>query len=114
MYVTNYSDVQAEPGGIDGLTVRWVINASQGATSTAMRVLELQPGKLSPKHQHDHEHEVFVLSGEGEVESDGEVHRIQTGSVVFTARSEDHQFRNTGDEVLRFIDVLSFSAIRLE
>jgi hypothetical protein len=30
MYVKDYRDVPSEPGGADRLTVRWVINASQG------------------------------------------------------------------------------------
>ena len=112
MYVTEYQTVPAEPGGIDGLTVRWVINASQGATNFAMRVLELQPGKLSPMHSHDHEHEVFVLTGEGEVETKSGKAPIKAGSVVFISNQEGHQFRNTGEEVLRFIDVIAFSSLR--
>jgi quercetin dioxygenase-like cupin family protein len=112
MYVTDYQLVPTEPGGIDGLTVRWVINALQGATNFAMRVLELQPGKLSPMHQHDHEHEVFVISGEGEVETVGGKMSVKSGSVVFIPISESHQFRNTGHDALRFIDVIAFSTFR--
>jgi hypothetical protein len=36
MYVKDYREVPAELGGMDGLTVRWVINASQGATNFAI------------------------------------------------------------------------------
>jgi quercetin dioxygenase-like cupin family protein len=112
MYVTDYQTVPAEPGGVDGLTVRWVINASQGATNFAMRVLELQPGKLSPMHQHDHEHEVFVINGEGEIETADGRASIKSGAVVFVSNNESHQFRNTGKDVLRFIDVIAFSTFR--
>jgi len=112
MYVTDYQSVPTEPGGIDGLTVRWAINASQGATKFAMRVLELQPGKLSPMHQHDHEHEVFVIAGEGEVETVGGKTSIKSGSVIFISINESHQFRNTGNDMLRFIDVIAFSTLR--
>ena len=111
MYVKDYRDVPAEPGGADGLTMRWVINASQGATNFAMRVLELEPGKTSPFHQHDNEHEVFVLAGEGEVETLEGSNSIKAGSVVFVPDRESHQFRNTGKEVMRFIDVVVFSII---
>jgi len=109
MYVKDYRDVPAEPGGADGLTVRWVINASQGATNFAMRVLELEPGKASPFHQHDNEHEVFVLEGEGEVETLKGSSYVEPGSVVFIPEMESHQFRNTGKEIMRFIDVVAFS-----
>ena len=111
MYVKNYLDVPSEPGGTQGLTVRWVINASQGATNFAMRIFELEPGKVSPFHQHDNEHEIFVLDGQGEVETLEGSNPIKTGSVVFIPEKESHQFRNTGKEILRFIDVVTFAII---
>jgi quercetin dioxygenase-like cupin family protein len=111
MYVKDYRDVPSEPGGADGLTIRWVINASQGATTFAMRVLELEPGKVSPLHQHDNEHEAFVLEGQGEVESGNSSKTINEGSVVFIPGRETHQFRNTGKNTLRFIDVVTFPII---
>ena len=111
MYVKNYRDVPSEPGGADGLTMRWVINASQGATNFAMRVLELEPGKTSPFHQHDNEHEVFVLEGAGEVETLEGSSKLRAGSVVFIPEKESHQFRNTGKIMMRFIDAISFASI---
>ena len=108
MYVKDYREVPSEPGGADGLTMRWVINASQGATNFAMRVLELEPGKVSPFHQHDNEHEVFVLDGQGEVETSEGSKTVKAGSVVFIPERENHQFRNTGKKDLRFIDVVAF------
>ena len=111
MYVKDYRDVPSEPGGADGLTIRWVINASQGATNFAMRILELEPEKVSPFHQHDNEHEIFVLEGQGEVETLEGSSPIKAGSAVFVPEKESHQFRNTGKDVLRFIDVVTFSII---
>jgi quercetin dioxygenase-like cupin family protein len=111
MYVKNYREVPSEPGGAVGLTVRWVINASQGATNFAMRVFELEPGKESPFHQHDNEHEAFVLAGSGEIETDEGSANLQEGSVIFIPAQQSHRFRNTGQDVLRFIDVISFATI---
>jgi quercetin dioxygenase-like cupin family protein len=111
MYVKDYREVPSEPGGADGLTMRWVINASQGATNFAMRVLELEPGKVSPFHQHENEHEVFVLDGQGEVETLEGSQPIKAGTVVFIPERESHQFRNSGKDILRFIDVIAFSII---
>jgi len=111
MYVRDYRDVPSEPGGADGLSIRWVINASQGATNFAMRVLELEPGKVSPLHQHDNEHEAFVLEGQGEVKTGEDSKPIKEGSVVFIPGKEAHQFRNTGQTTMRFIDVVTFPII---
>jgi quercetin dioxygenase-like cupin family protein len=101
MYVKDYREVPSEPSGTDGLTVRWVINASQGATNFAMRVFELEPGKESPFHKHENEHEAFVLKGRGKIETD-------EGTAVFIPAQENHRFRNTGKDTLRFIDVIRF------
>ena len=111
MYVKDYREVPSEPGGADGLTTRWVINASQGATNFAMRVFELEPGKESPFHKHENEHEAFVLKGSGEIETDEGVAKFKKGSAIFIPAQENHRFRNTGKKTLRFIDVISFSLI---
>jgi quercetin dioxygenase-like cupin family protein len=108
MYVKDYREVPVEPGGSDGLTVRWVINASQGATNFAMRVFELEPGKESPFHKHENEHEAWVLAGSGELETDGGMAKLKEGSALFISAQEKHRFRNTGKDILRFIDVIKF------
>lgn len=111
MYIKDYRELPVESSGVDGLTVRWAINASQGASNFGMRVMELEPGKSSQMHQHDNEHEIFVLAGEGEVETNGEVHPLSEGSVLFIPSNESHQFHNSGTEVMRFIDVVMFPLI---
>ena len=108
MYVKDYREVPSEPGGSKGLTVRWVINASQGATNFAMRVFELEPGKETPLHQHENEHEAFVLAGIGELETGDGKAKLEEGSALFISAQENHCFRNTGDDTLRFIDVIKF------
>ena len=108
MYVKDYRDVPSEPGGADGLTVRWVINASQGAMNFAMRVFELEPGAESPFHKHENEHEAYVLGGSGEIETDEGIAELKEGSALFIPAHENHRFRNTGDDTLRFIDVIKF------
>jgi quercetin dioxygenase-like cupin family protein len=108
MYVKDYRDVPSEPGGAVGLTVRWVINASQGAMSFAMRVFELEPGIESPFHQHENEHEAFVLAGSGKIETAEGSEELKEGSAIFIQAYENHRFRNTGTDVLRIIDVIRF------
>lgn len=108
MYIKDYREVPSEPGGSEGLTVRWVINASQGATNFAMRVFELRPGKESPFHTHENEHEAFVLAGRGEVETDEGAAKLKEGSALFIPAQQNHRFRNTGTDILRFIDVIKF------
>jgi len=112
MYVKDYREVPTEPGGSDGLTVRWVINASQGASNFAMRIFELQPGKGSPFHKHENEHEAYVLAGSGEIETEDGIAEIKEGSTIFITAQENHRFRNTGKDVLRFIDIIAFATMQ--
>jgi len=108
MYTKNYREVPVEETGVEGLTARWVITASQGAENFSMRLLELAPLKSTPKHQHDSEHEIFVLVGRGEVETENGVFPIREGTVIYVSPNEVHRFNNTGADILRFVDAVMF------
>ena len=67
-----------------------------------MRLFEVAPGGYIPLHTYKWEHEVFILEGEG-VATDGEKEfKIKSGTVVYVAPEERHQFRNTGADTLEF------------
>jgi quercetin dioxygenase-like cupin family protein len=108
MYIKNYRELPVEQTGVDGLTVRWGINASQGASNFSMRLLELAPSKSTPMHQHDSEHEIFVLVGMGSVETEDNIFPIRDGSVIYIAPNEIHKFNNTGASILRMVDAVMF------
>ena len=88
---------------VEGVTMRMVIGPEDGAPVFNMRVFEVEPGHVTPHHSHWWEHEVFVLSGQGIVKTDQGHRPIDHGNTVFVPGGDMHQFRNTGDEVLRFI-----------
>lgn len=111
MYIKYYKELPVESSGVDGLSVRWAINASQGASNFGMRIMELQPGKSSQMHQHDNEHEIFVLAGQGKVETNGESQSISEGAVLYIPPQENHQFHNTGEQAMVFIDVVLFPVV---
>ncbi len=102
MKVANYADTQPTEE-VPGVFKREVITARDGAPNFCMRVFEVKTGSSTPNHSHPWEHEVFVLAGRGVVESKEGESPIARGSVVFVAPDEQHCFRNTGNEVLRFI-----------
>lgn len=108
MYIRNYREIPVEQTGVEGLTVRWGINASQGATNFSMRLLELAPMKSTPMHQHDSEHEIYVLVGKGEVETADNVYPIREGSIIYVSPNEVHRFNNTGASILRMVDAVMF------
>jgi quercetin dioxygenase-like cupin family protein len=100
--VRHIEEVEAEPA-YEGVTMRVAIGPEQGAPVFNMRVFEVQPKRKSPHHSHWWEHEVFVLSGKGVVVTEQGELPIEHGSTVFVPGGEMHQFRNTGEDVLRFI-----------
>jgi quercetin dioxygenase-like cupin family protein len=86
-----------------GVSLRVVIGEEEGAPTFVMRVFDVEPGASSPRHSHDWEHEVFILSGKGRVYGGGREVDLSPGCTVFVPPMEEHQFSNTGEEVLRFI-----------
>jgi quercetin dioxygenase-like cupin family protein len=102
IHVRDFRDVEAQPA-VEGVTMRLVIGPEQGAPVFNMRVFEVQPGHSTPHHSHSWEHEVFVLTGQGIVRTEQGDELLGHGTTVFVPGGEMHQFRNTGDESLRFI-----------
>ena len=109
MKIERWTDTEEQVAeGVEGVTVRWVINDTDGAPHFAMRVFDVQPGRSTPYHNHWWEHEVFVLDGDGVVvQEDGET-AISSGSVILVEGDEMHRFRNTGEGVMRFICLIPF------
>lgn len=110
MYIKNYRELPVEQTGVEGLTARWAITATQGAQNFSMRLLELAPLKSTPMHQHESEHEIYVLVGRGEVVTEEGSHPIREGTVLYIAPNEVHHFNNTGADILRFIDAVMYPA----
>jgi quercetin dioxygenase-like cupin family protein len=47
-----------------------------------------------------------MLEGQGEVLNNGEYQAVKAGSFSFIEADTLHQFRNTGDEVFKFICIV--------
>lgn len=103
--VRDFREVEAQPA-VEGVTMRVAIGPAEGAPFFNLRVFEVQPKHATPLHSHWWEHEVFVLSGKGVVHTGEAELPIGHGSAVFVPGGDQHQFRNTGDDLLRFICVV--------
>jgi quercetin dioxygenase-like cupin family protein len=107
--IKHWTDVPAEDiPGLEGATIRWVINEQDGAPHFALRVIEVQPGAATPHHSHWWEHEIFVLNGKGVAITKAGETPMSSGTTILTAKDKMHQFRNVGQEVLRFICLVPF------
>src|SRR3990172_6304134 len=114
MQIKKLTDVPANDvtmEGAAGCKVRWLVGEKENAPTFAMREFEVAPGGPTPHHFHDYEHEVYVLAGEGTVLDGDRELPLAAGDVVFVAPNDVHQFRNTGNEPMRFLCLIPNSAM---
>lgn len=91
------------PPEAKGVEMRLLIHRAEGAPNFYMRQFTVAPEGFTPRHRHDWEHEVYVLSGRGEACTPDGPHPLKAGDCIFVPPREEHQFRNTGDEPLKFL-----------
>jgi uncharacterized cupin superfamily protein len=100
------------PIGMRTVGTRFALRYAEGARPLGLRthdfeVAEVPPGRQGGRlHRHDGDEELFVvLSGRGELLTEHAAIPIQAGDILgFPPRYQlPHAFRNTGDEVLRYL-----------
>lgn len=113
MKVQSANSIENRPVEMEGAeqcSVRWLVDAHDGAPNFAMRKFEVAPGGFTPRHHHPYEHEVYILEGEGEIWEGDQPHPLKAGDVVYVAPDELHQFKNTGSSSLKFLCLVPNSA----
>ena len=92
-----------------GLGTRYVIAAEQTGGAFAVVEHELAPRALgAPMHAHEHEDETsHVSSGRLGVQIGDEVVEARAGDTVFKPRGVAHAFWNSGDDPVRFLEIIT-------
>ncbi|MFN3410747.1 MAG: cupin domain-containing protein [Exilispira sp.] len=102
--VENIPFEQVTMDGAKDTEYKVVIGKKEGAENFIMRIFKIQPGGNSPLHSHEWEHENYFLKGSGEIRnSKGESIKVKAGDVAFIPPFEEHQYFNSGSEILEFI-----------
>ncbi len=83
-----------------------LIANKEGWEDYVMRYFEVGEDGFSPKHIHPWPHIVYVLGGEGVIEIEGKSHDVKAGSFAFISNNLEHQFLNTGKDILSFICIV--------
>jgi quercetin dioxygenase-like cupin family protein len=111
MKVFHYNTVKTQDaeGGATKTKIRWLITKEMGAQNFAMRLFEMEAGGHSPLHTHPWEHEVFILEGEGQLFDGTQATPFGVGDAVFVPANERHQFKNTGQKLLRFLCLIPYT-----
>lgn len=101
--VSDISLKSVDISGAKNTSIRVLISKADGAENFAMRLFEIAPNGNTPLHSHPHEHEVFILEGSGVFVCDGREYEIMPEKFIFVPGNIEHQFKNTGESVLRFL-----------
>jgi quercetin dioxygenase-like cupin family protein len=113
MKIEKSSNIRKSPVETEGakdVTIRWLISKEDGAENFALRMFEVQPGGHTPLHSHPHEHEVFIVEGRGTFVYEGTQNPFGAEHVIFVPGDKEHQFKNTGDSVLRMLCIIPATA----
>ena len=106
------NEVQME--GAAGCQVQILVGNDEQAPNFVMRQFEVAPGGHTPRHFHPYEHEVFVLEGSGVVvdgpDEDATERPLHPGDAIYVAPDDVHQFKNTGQSVMKFLCMIPNSA----
>lgn len=114
MLIKKINNVPAKPVEMDGaekVRMRLLLSEADKAPTFRMRLFEVEPGGFSPYHTHDYEHEVLILEGEGELRGKEKRFPLRPGDVVLVVPDEEHQFKNTGNDVFKFICLIPIKKI---
>lgn len=97
----------AEVASLPGVRVPGKAFLAEALNLTGMEISVnvMPPGGAVPfRHKHRrHEETYFVIAGHGQMQVDGEVIELQSGSVVSVMPDGDRTWRNTGSEPLYYI-----------
>jgi len=89
-----------------GASIKALISPNEGWDGHVMRVLELEVGGHSPRHEHPWPHINYILEGQGIVFLDGEEIEVKSGSYAYIPSGKMHQFINTGTSTFKFICIV--------
>ena len=80
------------------------IGEMQGAPFSAY-IVTAKPGQGPPLHQHPYVEVAFVIEGLARITVGDEEREVQTGGIAVIPPNTPHRFVNSGDTLLRQIDV---------
>ena len=86
--------------------IRALVGPSEGWDSHDMRVIEVEAGGYTPRHQHNWPHINYILEGEGTLFIEGKEERALKGSYAYIPANSLHQFKASATQGLKFICIV--------
>lgn len=91
---------------VKGVKAYYITASSDASNEKKMRIYEISPGGISPRHSHKWEHDWFLHAGEAEIYFDGKWATAKKGSIIFIPGGMEHQIRNSAKELLIIVSPL--------
>ncbi|UTW58707.1 cupin domain-containing protein [Kordiimonas sp. SCSIO 12603] len=113
MHIVKMDNVKTPTIDLGGERIFELLNASTaggGVKNHSMILLELDPGQSSPKvpHFHKHSEETYiVLSGNAEMNIEGDIFQLEEGDIAVAGCGEKHQITAVGNETLKCLAVMA-------
>jgi len=80
------------------------VGETQGAPFSAY-IVNAKPGQGPPSHTHPYVEVAFTLEGRATITVGDETREVTAGGIVVIPANTPHRFLNSGDTILRQIDV---------
>jgi len=84
---------------------RLIVDPAKGSSFGYFNDVYIYPGQPVPLHSHDEEEIFYFLSGQGEIEIDGEIREVGPYDIVYVPPRTMHATRCKGTYPLRLIAV---------
>ena len=82
------------------------IGGKEGWADHVMRIVELGPDGYTFRHKHPWPHINYMVEGTGTLFMEGREHSVEAGAYAYVPADTEHQFRNSGTGIFRFICIV--------
>jgi mannose-6-phosphate isomerase-like protein (cupin superfamily) len=106
-FVVDEADVESTREEGDTASVRVIFDASNGCERLEQHVLRFAPGRSLDRELDGRQEVLFVVAGQGEIELDGQRHRLEPETGVFVRSGETYAVENPGPGELIAVSVIT-------
>ncbi len=104
--VSNLESIEFKGSKVKNTTMKALVSPKQGWEGYVMREVEVKENGFTPKHSHPWPHINYIIEGKGEILLNGKMNPVTAGSFAYIPSNELHQFKNTGDNIFKFICIV--------
>jgi quercetin dioxygenase-like cupin family protein len=91
---------------VHNAAIKVLISEKEGWADYVLRIIELGPDGHTPHHRHPWPHINYIVEGTGTLFMDGQEHPVQAGGYAYVAAGAEHQYKNAGQGMFRFICIV--------